>query len=59
MNLNEKQLLEHFRKKLAKRGSRGIQGLGRKFKIADDDNSKNLDMEEFKKAIHDFRIGLA
>jgi Ca2+-binding EF-hand superfamily protein len=50
--------VDHFRKKLAARGSRGIMGLGRQFKIADDDRSGNLGMNEFKKAIHDFRIGL-
>jgi Ca2+-binding EF-hand superfamily protein len=60
MNLNysEKQLCEVMRKKLAARGARGIQGLGRQFKIADDDNSKALSVDEFKNAIHDFRVGL-
>jgi calcyphosin len=58
MNYTEAQLMEHFRKKLAARGSRGIMGLGRQFKIADDNNSKDLDIDEFKKAIHDFRVGL-
>jgi len=51
--------MEHFRKRLAKRGARGIAGLGRQFKIADDNRSQDLDMDEFKKAIHDFRIGLS
>jgi Ca2+-binding EF-hand superfamily protein len=32
--------------------------MGKKFKIADDDRSGSLDKEEFKKAMHDFRIGL-
>jgi Ca2+-binding EF-hand superfamily protein len=58
MNYTEKQLVETFRTKLAARGNRGIQGLGRQFKIADDNNSKSLDIEEFKKCVHDFRIGL-
>merc|ERR1712060_190018 len=58
MNCSEAQLMEVFRKKLAARGSRGIMGLGRQFKIADDDDSKNLNMDEFKKAVHDFRVGL-
>jgi Ca2+-binding EF-hand superfamily protein len=57
MNMSEAQLMERFREKLAKRGSRGIMGLGRSFKIADDDRSGNLGMEEFQKAIHDFRVG--
>lgn len=58
MNYTEAQLMEQFQKKLAARGSRGIMGLGRQFKIADDDQSGALGMEEFKKAVHDFRIGL-
>ena len=57
MNMSEAQLMERFREKLAKRGNRGIMGLGRSFKIADDDRSGNLGMEEFQKAIHDFRVG--
>jgi len=44
MNMSEKQLMEQFRTKLAARGARGIVGLGKQFKIADDNNSKNLDM---------------
>ena len=50
--------MEQFRKKLAARGARGIMGLGKQFKIADDDGSKNLDVQEFVKACHDFRIGI-
>jgi len=58
MNANEKQLIEHVRARIAARGARGIQGIGKKFKIADDDRSMSLDKAEFKKAMHDFRIGL-
>ena len=58
MNMTEAQPMDRFREKLAKRGNRGIMGLGRSFKIADDDRSGNLGMEEFQKAIHDFRVGL-
>ena len=57
MNMTEAQMMDRFREKLAKRGNRGIMGLGRSFKIADDDRSGNLGMEEFQKAIHDFRVG--
>jgi Ca2+-binding EF-hand superfamily protein len=56
LNNTDKQLLELFRNKLAARGARGIVGLGKQFKIADDDNSKDLDLYEFKKAVRDFRI---
>ena len=59
MNYSEKQLVEAFRKALAKRGGRGIFGLGRQFKIADDDNSKALSLDEFKKCVHDFRVGIS
>ena len=47
-----------MRARLAKRGARGISGIGKKFKIADDNRSGSLDKEEFKKAMHDFRIGM-
>lgn len=33
-------------------------GIGRSFRIADDDRSGFLNMEEFKKCIGDFRVGL-
>lgn len=43
MNNSEAQLLEQFRTKLAARGARGLIGLAKQFKIADDNNSKDLD----------------
>jgi hypothetical protein len=55
---DDKKMIIHIRERIAARGARGIQGIGRKFKIADDDRSGSLDKEEFKKAMHDFRIGL-
>lgn len=58
LSYSEQQLMDQFRTKLAARGARGLMGLQRQFKIADDDNSKDLDMYEFKKAVRDFRIGL-
>jgi Ca2+-binding EF-hand superfamily protein len=48
-----------MRAKLAKRGTRAISSIGRKFKIADDNRSMSLDQAEFAKAMHDFRIGLS
>jgi len=57
-NATEKELVLHIRAKIAARGARGIQGIGKKFKIADDDRSGALCKDEFKKAMHDFRIGL-
>jgi hypothetical protein len=58
-NANEAGIIEHIRKKIAARGARGIAGIGKKFKIADDNRSHSLDMQEFEKAMHDFRIGLS
>ena len=34
-----------FRAKIAARGTRGIMSIRRAFMIADDDNSKTIDME--------------
>jgi Ca2+-binding EF-hand superfamily protein len=48
-------LLDAFRKKVQSRGVRGIFGLGRLFKIMDDDNSKSLSRGEFEKACRDFK----
>jgi Ca2+-binding EF-hand superfamily protein len=52
-------LITHIRERIAARGARGIQGIGKKFKIADDDRSGSLSKAEFEKAMHDFRIGLS
>lgn len=38
------------------RGASGIIGLGRAFRIADDNNSGNLEMDEFKKAIYEYGL---
>ena len=55
-NYSEQQLVDRFRAKLAARGGRGILGLQRQFRIFDDDESRDLDMQEFKKACKDFRM---
>lgn len=39
------------------RGARGIVGLGRKFRIADDDNSGFIDFAEFQKVISEHALG--
>jgi len=57
-NATEQQLIDNLRTRLAKRGTRGIASIGRKFKIADDNRSGTLDKSEFVKAMHDFRIGM-
>jgi len=57
-NAKEGQVLEHIQQKIKARGARGLSGIQRKFKIADDNRSGALDKQEFKKAMHDFRVGL-
>ena len=57
-NASDEQLLLNLRERLAKRGARGISSISKKFKIADDNRSGSLDVNEFKKAMHDFRIGM-
>ena len=51
-------VIEKLRKVIAKRGTRGIMSIRREFMIADDDNSKTIDMKEFKKFCHNYRIPL-
>jgi Ca2+-binding EF-hand superfamily protein len=58
MNATNEALLLNLRMRLAKRGTRGISSISKKFKIADDNGNGTLDKEEFKKAMSDFRIGM-
>jgi Ca2+-binding EF-hand superfamily protein len=50
-------LVERLRTKLASRGARGIIGLGKQFRIMDDNNSRSLDLYEFTKAVKDYMLG--
>ena len=45
-----------MRQKIISRGARGINGIKRVFKIMDDNESKTLDIEEFSKALNEYRI---
>lgn len=54
----DEQLLQVVRDRLASRGTRSIVGLGRTFKIFDDNGNGKLDAEECAKALHDIRCGL-
>ena len=51
-----RELLASLKKTLLARGTKGVIGLGKLFKIIDDDNSKTLDFTEFKKVCKDFRL---
>jgi cysteinyl-tRNA synthetase len=57
-NATNEALLLNLRERLAKRGTRGISSISKKFKIADDNGNGTLDKDEFKKAMGDFRIGM-
>jgi hypothetical protein len=51
-------LIEKVRNTLSKRGATGVLGMGRLFRIMDDDDSKSLSMSEFKKAMRDSSLVL-
>jgi len=46
-------LLDKFRESLQQHGARGIFGIGRKFRIADDDGNRQLDLAEFTKTANE------
>jgi len=48
--------IDKFRTKVLQRGGGGIKGIGRTFRIYDDDGSKNLNFEEFFEGVSDYGI---
>lgn len=54
----QQSAIEKLRQRLASRGARGFIGMQKQFKIMDDNNSGTIDMQEFRKAMKDFRIDL-
>ncbi|RXM29099.1 Calcyphosin-like protein [Acipenser ruthenus] len=48
--------IEKLRLQCLARGSSGIKGLGRTFKIMDDDNNRSLDFKEFLKGLNDYGV---
>ena len=53
------KLIDTLRTRLTARGARGIIGLGRAFRIMDDNGSRTLEPEEFVKAMHDYGTGFS
>jgi len=49
-------LAQRVAAKIRSRGARGIVGLGRSFRVIDDNNSGFLNVNEFSKAMRDYRI---
>lgn len=56
---SDDDLVTLFREKLASRGARGILGMQRIFKIMDDNGNGALEIQEFWKAVCDFRIQIS
>ena len=55
--INADEILKKMKNKMTARGTRGIMSIRRAFMIADDDNSKTVNLNEFKKFCHDYRLG--
>ena len=52
------QLQNTIRERLKARGANGIRGLGRAFRIMDDNGNKMLDKYEFSKALVEMGLNL-
>lgn len=51
-------MLAKLKAKLASRGARGLIGMGKQFKIFDDNNNRSLDFYEFTKAMKEQMLSL-
>lgn len=57
--LHNSKIMDKFRQRILARGGSGIIGLGRQFRIFDDDRTGTLDFNELSKAIKDFKVDLS
>uniref|UniRef100_A0A3Q4GDC0 Calcyphosine-like b n=2 Tax=Pseudocrenilabrinae TaxID=318546 RepID=A0A3Q4GDC0_NEOBR len=48
--------IERLRLQCLTRGSSGIKGLGRTFRVMDDNNNRSLDFKEFMKGLNDYGV---
>jgi len=53
---NIKKIIDTFRARLNERGTRGIMGIGKLFRIADKDHNNRLEYPEFKQICRDMRL---
>jgi calcyphosin len=51
-------LVQNFRQKVLARGATTIIGLGRSFRVMDDDRSGHIDIDEFTKAVIEHRLDI-
>uniref|UniRef100_A0A8B9HR42 Calcyphosine-like a n=1 Tax=Astyanax mexicanus TaxID=7994 RepID=A0A8B9HR42_ASTMX len=51
-------VLEELRQQCLSRGAAGIKGLGRTFRIMDDDGSKSLNLQEFQKGLETYGVNV-
>lgn len=52
------EALNKLKSQLRSRGGKTIMGLGRQFRIMDDNGNRRLDINEFVKAVHDYGVVL-
>uniref|UniRef100_A0A673LAV2 Calcyphosin-like protein n=1 Tax=Sinocyclocheilus rhinocerous TaxID=307959 RepID=A0A673LAV2_9TELE len=50
--------VQELRQQCLQRGAAGIKGLGRTFRIMDDDGSKSLDFQEFEKGLENYGVSV-
>ena len=52
-------ILRKLKVTLGNRGAKGLAGLAKRFRIMDDDNSGDLNMPEFRKAMRECKMGIS